>query len=102
MPSEMPPKQKPKQVEILNWVKPLTTHEERAQQQARQQAKVDRSRIEAAKQREKRQWEEACGSFQRGTKKPFLPVAISKLPTESLAIPTLLKLIYGWLCRSLQ
>ena len=61
MPSEMPPKQNPKQEGILNWVKPLTTDEERAQQQARQQPEVERSRNEAAKQREKRQREEACG-----------------------------------------
>ena len=64
----MPPKQKLKQAGILNWVKPLTTDEERAQQQVRQQAEVERSRNEAARKREKRQREEACGGLQRGTK----------------------------------
>jgi hypothetical protein len=70
----MPPKQRPKQAGILSWAKPLMTDEDKAQQQARQQAEVERSKSEAEKQREKRQRDaEEAASHKRGPGIPGWP-----------------------------
>ena len=68
MPQRKPQK---KQTGLFNWVKPLTTNEEKAQQQARQQAEAEKNKAEVDRKRQREA--DAAAEAQQNKRGPGRP-----------------------------